>query len=134
MRLKRTFAQILPALLLAALMAATVRAAPIPWTTPSGSTPDFDYSGGQSDNGLFGDPVINGSQFLFFPHNFIATSSNGVAVTTSDRLEFTIVMHANKKVNGISVSELGDYSILGTGTVSAAGELLLTNLNSPFNT
>lgn len=105
-------------------------AAPVPWSNPNGSTPDFDWSGGFSDNGLFGSPTVVGSTFLFFPANFKAQSTNGVAATVSDRLEFNLLIKNNKKLTGFTVNELGDYQITGTGTVSAGGQLVLTNLDS----
>lgn len=105
-------------------------ASPVPWTVPNGTTPDFDYFNGQSDNGLFGDPIISpsGYVFTFFPSNFKAVSTNGVAANTSDRLSFEILMKPGKVLTGFAVNEFGDYTITGTGSVSATGALFLTNL------
>lgn len=104
-------------------------AAPVPWSQPSGSTPFFDYSNGQSDNGLFGSPNIAGTTFEFFPSSFQAQSSNGSSANTSDRLSFTLTAKPNQTIQGITISEAGDYAILGIGTVNAQGALFVTNLN-----
>jgi hypothetical protein len=104
-------------------------AAPVPWSTPSGSTADFDYSNGQSDTGLFGSPTIVGNSFLFFPSSFTAQSANGQAAITNDRVSFTLMAKPGVKIYGMTIGEDGDYSILGTGTVSATGAMFATNLN-----
>lgn len=111
-------------------IAASVQAAPIPWSNPNGSGTDFDWANGQSDNGLFGSPTVVGSTFLFFPNNFKAVSTNGVADSVSDRLEFDLIIKNSKSLTGFTVNEIGDYQILGTGSVQAGGFLLLTNLDN----
>jgi len=103
-------------------------ASPVPWTTPAGSTPYYDYADGQSQNGLFGDPLVLDSSFVFFPNNFKAVSLNGVAASKSDSLTFEITVKNNQAVTGLTVNEIGDYSISGTGTVSVGGSLTITNL------
>jgi hypothetical protein len=110
--------------------------AAVPWTVPNGSSPGnlFDYSGGGSDEGLFGNPVVTDAGFLFFPTNFFAESSNGAADTTRDRLFVTIDLPVNSPANTvidkIIIEELGDYSILGTGSVKATGLLTATVLDN----
>jgi hypothetical protein len=111
------------------LGAISASAAPVPWSSPNGSTPFFDYSNGQSDNGLFGSPNIAGSTFEFFPSSFQAQSSNGSSANTSDRLSFTLMAKPGQTITGITINEAGDYAILGTGTVNAQGALFVTNLN-----
>jgi len=108
--------------------AGSAQAAPIPWSNPNGTAGDFFWSNGQSDNGLFGSPTLVGNSFLFFPSGFVATSSNGVAVGISDRLEVDLLLKPGKSLTGFAVNELGDYSILGAGgTVSATGLLVVAN-------
>jgi hypothetical protein len=114
---------------LATLGALSVSAATVPWSSPSGSTAFFDYSNGQSDKGLFGSPTVVGNTFIFFPSNFQAQAANGQASITSDRLSFTLMAKPGVQIQGITISEAGDYSILGSGTVSATGALFATNLN-----
>jgi hypothetical protein len=116
------------------LVAGQAIAAPIPWSNSSGMTDSFMWSNGQSDNGLFGDPTPVGDELVFFPNNFKAVSTNGTAANTSDRLSFDIMMKPDFIANGFEVDELGDYSILGTGTVQASGGLFVTNLNPPVST
>jgi hypothetical protein len=118
---------------LIAAVAAALAAAPayaIPWSQPSGSNGAFTWSNGGSDNGLFGSPTVVGNSFLFFPSSFVATSSNGVAQTTSDRLYFTLEVPAGQSFQGIKINEAGDYSILGTGSVTANAFLFITNLDN----
>ena len=55
---------------LVSLGALSASAATVPWSQPSGSTASFDYSNGQSDNGLFGSPTVAGTTFIFTPSNF----------------------------------------------------------------
>ncbi|MFT3788184.1 MAG: PEP-CTERM sorting domain-containing protein [Tepidisphaeraceae bacterium] len=110
--------------------------ASIPWAQPNGSSPGnvFTYANGGSDAGLFGDPVVSDGGFTFFPSNFFAESSNGVAATKRDRMFVTINLPQNapagSRLLGIQVSELGDYSILGTGSVKVSGLLTATILGT----
>ncbi|GIW75406.1 MAG: hypothetical protein KatS3mg104_0469 [Phycisphaerae bacterium] len=114
-----------------ALAGTCVHAAPIPWTSPSGSNADISWSAGQSDNGLFGDPIVSGTTFLFFPSAFQATASGGSAQTTSDRLSFQVSAMPGKFLSSITIREVGDWSIEGGGSVKVAGALYVTKLNSP---
>lgn len=116
-------------------LAAFANAAPVPWSNPSGSVPGvFSWSNGQSDNGLFGSPVVAGNSFTFFPSNFRAIGSNGGAQTTTDRLSFTLeIAPGNVLFEGLTVNEFGDYSITNGGQVSADAFLFVTNLNAPVN-
>lgn len=122
-------------LALAALGAASSTSfAAVPWTVPSGTAPGgfFEYSNGGSDFGIFGDPVVISNGFLLFPENFAAQSSNGVADTMYDRLFVTIDLPESSTdyLEGIRVSELGTYSILGTGSVMASGLLTIAVLEN----
>jgi hypothetical protein len=110
------------------LLAGHASAAEIPWSNPSGSTDDFFWSNGRTDNGLFGSPTVVGNSFVFFPSNFIATSSNGVAGQISDRLAFTLIMKPDVELIAVTMNEAGSYSITGVGTVNAQGGLFVKNL------
>jgi hypothetical protein len=116
-------------------LAVAANALPVPWSNPSGTVPGvFSWSNGQSDNGLFGSPIVSGTSFTFFPTNFRATSNNGVPQTTTDRLFFQVdVAPGAADLNGVIVNELGDYSITNGGTVSAETFLFVTNLDLPVN-
>ena len=106
----------------------TAQAAAIPWANPVGTVPgQFSWSNGESDGGLYGNPIVVGSSFLFFPSNFKAVSTNGVAATITDRLSVDLQIAPGKTLTGFSVHEIGDFQITGTGQVQASGQLLVTN-------
>jgi len=117
-------------------LASFANAAFVPWTTPSGTVPGlFSYSGGGSDNGLFGNPIVGGSTFTFFPSGFLAQAQGAVATSqnTSDRLEFNVdIAPGAIDFASITVAELGDFSIINGGNVSALAALFVTNLDVPF--
>lgn len=105
----------------------------VPWNNPSGSAAFFDWSGGGSDTGLFGSPVlVGGDTFVFFPSGFRAESNNGVAASAYDRLEVQIDAHAGFSFSDIRITEYGDYGVIGTGEVSVGGTLFVTDL-ATFN-
>lgn len=105
----------------------------VPWSNASGSASYFDWSGGGSDTGLFGSPVlVGGDTFVFFPSAFRADSVGGVAGSAYDRLEFEVQAHAGFSFTDIRINEFGDYGIIGTGQVSAGGTLFVTDL-ATFN-
>ncbi len=103
----------------------------VPWSNPNGNGSFFSWSNGGSDNGLFGSPIlVNGDSFVFFPSNFRAQSSNGVAAQTSDRLSFTLEAFQGFEFSQITITEIGDYGVLGGGTVAANMALFTTDLNN----
>jgi hypothetical protein len=132
MRLSKSIVSFAAAVLGTAMLA---NAVPVPWSNPNGTIPGvFSWSNGQSDNGLFGSPIVSGMSFTFFPNNFRAVGSNGSAQTTTDRLFFQIdVAPGAADLNSITVTELGDYSILNGGQVSAAAFLFVTNIDLPVS-
>jgi hypothetical protein len=114
----------------AAVAASSLAASPIPWSNPAGSTATFDWANGQSENGLFGSPVVVGDALVFFPSGFAAESENGASGQTSDRLQFTILAKPGLMVHQVSISEWGNYSITGEGSVNVVGTLDVTNLQT----
>ncbi len=112
-----------------ALMLAGPAMAFVPWDNPSGSTADFFWLNGGSDNGLFGSPTVTGNSFIFFPQAFNASSTNGVADQTNDRLQFELIAKPGFVFNGIAITEIGDYTISGVGSVSVTAGLFVTDLN-----
>jgi hypothetical protein len=99
------------------------------WSSPNGAGSFFTYSGGGSDNGLFGDPVLlGGNTFTFFPAAFAANSSNGIAQSTNDRLEVTLQANPGQQFTQIKITEWGDWAITGIGTVRDSGTLFITDL------
>jgi len=127
------------------LFSSVASAAPIPWSNSNGTAVDsmgnpvLMWSGGANDNDLFGSPqvIVTGTganarvDFLFFPSNFRASSNNGVAASVSDRLQVQLMTASGLAFSGFGVTENGDYSILGTGSVSATGAMFITNLAPP---
>ena len=90
----------------------------------SGSNGQITYSSGQTDNGLFGTPVLSGGKILFSnPSNFRASASNGSAQTTTDRVSFLLSKTNGSDVDTVRVSETGDWSILGAGLAKISGGL-----------
>ncbi len=102
----------------------------VPWSNPTGTAGFFDWSGGGSDFGLFGSPVVvGGDTFVFFPSAFRAESVGGGSTITYDRLEFEVTAHANFSFSDIRITEYGDYGIVGSGSVEAGGTLFVTDLS-----
>ena len=104
----------------------------VPWDQPSGSAANFSWANGGSRDGRFGNPVlVAGNTFVFFPQNFRAQSVGGGSAITGDRLEFDLYANAGFRITGVSISEFGDYGIVGDGgSVADAGGLFLTNLDT----
>jgi hypothetical protein len=119
------------------LGAGAVQAAPIPWAMPSGSTADYNFDNGNTDNQLFvpagQSPTVTPTGLLFFPSGFKAQSANGTASIVSDTLRFQIHSKPGKQLKAFTVNEFGDYSIFGAGLntgVKAFGSVFLTNLDT----
>ena len=112
-------------------LGASMSSAGVAWTNPSGTNSSVSWSMGQSDNGLFGSPVVSGGSFQFFPSNFKAASQNGAADQTSDRLSFRLAAAPGQTLQQIVITELGDFSINGIGNVNAFGTLYVTKLDNP---
>lgn len=102
----------------------------VPWTNDSGTADFFDWTGGGSDFGLFGDPtLVGGDTFVFFPSDFRAESIDGADANTNDRMEFELIAHPGFDFSEIQITEIGDYGIAGTGEVQADGLLAVTDLD-----
>lgn len=123
-RTKTTFIVLV---MLVSLLSSQVQAF-VTWTNSSGSAATFNWSGGGSDNGLFGDPTVIGDTFVFFPQNFRVESEDGVSDQLGDRLQVDLLAHQNKMITGIRITEYGDYGIVGSGQVQVSGTLFMTNL------
>jgi hypothetical protein len=108
---------------LAAMALAPAALADIPWSNPSGTANFFDWDNGRNTTGLFGSPTLVGNTFYFFPSGFVASSTNGGQVTATDTFKVDLIAHFNYKFDAISVSELGDWSILQGGSVDANATL-----------
>lgn len=120
------------AVALCSLMGSTEQApAFIFWTNANGSGDFFDWSGGGSDHGMFGDPqLVDGDTFLFFPEAWRAESANGVPDSANDRMQVTLSAHQGQSFTSILIREAGDYGILGDGAVSVSGAAFAVNMSS----
>lgn len=108
----------------------SISSAAVMWTDPNGSADMFNWAGGGSDNGLFGDPTVVENTLTFSPSNFKAEALNGEMVDVWDNLFFDIIVHPGLFITGIMIEELGDYSILGSGFVDVFSMLTITNLDT----
>lgn len=108
---------------------ATICPAATSWTTPAGIGDNLTYASGQTQNGLFtpSSPTTSGNMFLFFPAGF---SANDSQPSTTDTLSFVVTANPGKALARISAGLSGDWSILGSGNVSATGNLKVTNLST----
>lgn len=102
----------------------------VPWSNPNGNGAWFSWSGGGSDNGYWGSPVvINSGTFIFFPNNFRAdTGVSGSPATKADRLQFTLTAFVGYNFSNVDIQEFGDYGIdPGTGSVTANMGMFVTD-------
>lgn len=115
---------------MAAVLALSAAAnAAIAWSTPAGNQADFTYDSGQTTNGRFGNGTANATGFVLAPTQFVAGANQlNTPVSTSDTA--SVVVHTAAPIATVSASFLGDYSILGEGSVTAVGTLTLTNLDT----
>lgn len=113
-----------------ALAAAGTSQAFVPWSNPSGTGSFFTWSGGGSDNGLFGSPLVVNDSFIFFPQNFRAQSVNGGAAVVSDRLTVTLEAFQGFTFDQVHIQEFGDYGVQNGGSVSANIGMFVTDLNN----
>lgn len=112
-------------------MAASSALAQVPWTNANGVGPFFTWMNGLSDLGRFGDPVLVGSTFNFFPTNFQAQSVNGVPDALTDRLQVRLKADPGHRFTQIKITEFGSWSILGIGSVSDSGTMFLQDMITP---
>jgi PEP-CTERM motif len=103
--------------------------------------PNFDIIYDTALTGLFGAPTLSGNNVFFSPTNFKASSTGtqGIVITSST-IFFDIVPHTGVTVTGSSLTEQGDYFLIGSGsTVSVSGQIRafansapLTQLTAPI--
>jgi uncharacterized protein (TIGR03382 family) len=98
------------------------------WSNPTGSTPLFSWAGGYSNNGLFGNPTVNGAgdSFIFTPTTFTAT--NPGAPTATDTLQVTITVQPGQTINDVIISEVGSRS--STNRTTIQGTLRVKDLTA----
>ncbi len=104
------------------------------WLQPNGSTANYIYANGGDDNGLFGQPIVQSNGLAFNPAGFVAQStggSTGPASQKNDRLYVTLTSPSQgNTINGVSLGELGDYTIFNGGGVKAWAYLIVRVLDA----
>lgn len=105
--------------------------AQVAWSNPAGAGSFFTWANGESGLGLFGNPTLfGGNTFIFTPPAFTAASTNGTAGVVTDQVKVRLTANPGQRFTQIRVSELGNWSITGIGSVQASGTLFLTDLNA----
>ena len=85
---------------------------------------------------LFGAPVISGANIIFRPNNLFASSTADGLVIVPATFNLTIVPHAGQslQISGLSLTELGDFSLLGAGSyVCIGGQLIAYDPSNLFS-
>jgi len=72
---------------------------------------------------LFGQPIRQGNQLLFFPQTFASSAANGSADTTSGTLQVSIRAPEGYFLEKIFFVEYGDYSLAGAGTAATSAQV-----------
>lgn len=67
---------------------------------------------------LFGEPTIIGNKLDFDPFGFSASAADGSADITDGQLNFTLMGVQGQPINSFSITESGDFSLLGVGTAA----------------
>jgi len=107
-------------------------------TAGAGGNSVISWTGGGSDNGLFGSPDVVGDTFFFLANsNFDAdaNASNGYSQTTTDTLRVTVTAQGFGAFTEILFRSAGDYTVYGTGSsIDVSGSLTVTDANNLANT
>lgn len=118
---------------LSGLLLGTSAPASAATVTLCGSSVCYEYDDAQSGLALFGAPTLVGDSLRFLPTEFLAAAlSSGAPV---DLTTATFLIDRAYSVGGapladVSVTEVGDYLISGSGSVSANLFLLVANNDS----
>jgi hypothetical protein len=70
---------------------------------------------------LFGPPSVTGNSIDFNPLGFAATSSNGGSDITDGQLTFSVVAHADRRIDSLTLNERGDTTMAGNVTPGSMG-------------
>jgi len=88
----------------------------------------FSVSYDTAQTGLFGTGALSGSlDTLYFQPTSFAAVSNGPEVSTSSSLEFTLTLDAGYRLNGIVLTERGNYTLNNGGLVDVSAILGVTD-------
>ena len=119
-------------MLAAALCCGCMQYAGATMVTVAGTLFDVQYDDAQLNPSsgqfsLFGAPTISGSNVIFRPNNLFAQSSSGGLVGVPATFNLAIVPRSGLQlqVSGLSLTELGDFSLAGNGSyVNVGGQLI----------
>lgn len=106
----------------------------VPWGNPNFAASGYWGSGGGSDNGSMGSPVVGfgGVDLTFVPFQFSTSSSGGGSSGITDRVVFDLVDAPGMgyTFTSINIAENGVYSTTGGGQVFSTPVLTVTNLTT----
>ena len=111
----------------------TAHAANAGLVTLVGNSINYVYDDSQTALALFGAPRIVGDAIRFLPGQFRSQSLNNAGTITADA-EFifsSVYSQDGSGLNGVNVSEFGDYRVINAG--SAGAELELTVADNTFS-
>lgn len=83
--------------------------------------------------GLYGQPILSGDSLIFTPTSFKAQSTNGQGIVqTSSTINVKVYANANYNLSVFNLTELGDYSLIGSDAqVAVGGQIRLFDLANP---
>lgn len=102
-------------------------------TTLTGSNVSFTFDSALV--GLYGMPTVSGDSLIFTPTNFSALSTNGQGIVTKNgTLNVSIVANSGYQFSTISLTERGDYYLIGSdAAVSVGGQIRVFDQDDPVN-
>lgn len=114
----------------AALLGGSALAIPV---TLVGTNVSFTYD--DALVGLFGTPTLVGDSLIFTPTDFFAESSNGTGVVmTNETLNIRITANPGYQFSGVSLTERGDYYLIGSDAeVAVGGQIRVIDLDDPIS-
>ncbi len=75
--------------------------------------------------GLWGDPLVEGDDLIFYPTEFRATQSGGPGIDfTASTLVFDIQANPGYRIAGIDLTEWGDSLLFGNGITFVDGDVI----------
>ncbi|MCC6680936.1 MAG: PEP-CTERM sorting domain-containing protein [Phycisphaeraceae bacterium] len=79
---------------------------------------DVTESSGTDPVPLYGPPTLTQNTLDFDPTTFVASSTNSINDITDGQLNFTLMAVPQAGISSFSISESGDYTLVGTGTAA----------------
>ncbi len=84
--------------------------------------------------GLWGEPVVDGDQLVFYPTDFRATQSGGPGIDfAAGTLVFDIAANPGYHITGIDLVESGDSLLFGDGITLVDGDLTAGTSTLPLS-